>query len=104
MRNAFYALNAKTWDDNNKPWINIEIGKFFDSLWIKLQHNGKSLTEEEQLDIFQPFFSLNDHSSFPVEKRLSYSYFIITDHHRGQMAVTSDDENGTCFNIQLALK
>lgn len=103
MRNAFYALNAKNWDEHNKPWINIEIGRFYDSLWIKLEHNGKSLTEDEQLDIFQPFFSLTDHSSFPVEKRLSYSYFIITDHHRGQMAVTSDDEHGTCFNIQLAL-
>jgi PAS domain S-box-containing protein len=103
MRNAFYALNDKSWDDNNKPWINIEIGKFFDSLWIKLQHNGKSLTEDEQLDIFQPFFALADRSSFPVEKRLSYSYFIITDHHRGQMSVTSDDEHGTCFNIQLGL-
>lgn len=104
MRNAFYALNAKFWDEHNKPWINIEIGKFYDSLWIKLEHNGKSLSEEEQLDIFQPFFALTDHSSsFPVEQRLSYSYFIITDHHRGEMAVTSDDEHGTCFNIQLAL-
>jgi PAS domain S-box-containing protein len=104
MRNAFYALNAKVWDEHNKPWINIEIGKFFDSLWIKLEHNGKCLSDEEQLDIFQPFFALNGHSSsFPVEQRLSYSYFIITDHHRGQMAVTSDEENGTCFNIQLAL-
>lgn len=103
MRNAFYALNAKTWDES-KPWINIEIGKFFDSLWVKIHHNGKSLKEEEQLDIFQPFYALSDHgSSFPVEQRLSYSYFIITQHHRGQMSVTSDDEQGTCFNIQLAL-
>src|SRR5690606_21577207 len=28
MRNAFYALNAKTWGDDSKPWINIEIGEF----------------------------------------------------------------------------
>jgi hypothetical protein len=37
----------------------------------------------------------------PVEHRLSYSYFIITDHHHGQMAVTSDENFGTTFNIQL---
>ena len=104
MRNSFYALNAKTWDDSNKPWINIEIGEFYDSLWIKIEHNGKCLTANEQLDIFQPFFALtNRDSTCPVEQRLSYSYFIITDHHRGQMAVTSDEQNGTCFNIQLAL-
>ena len=104
MRNSFYALNAKTWDDNNKPWINIEIGEFYDSLWIKIEHNGKCLSPTEQLDIFQPFFAITNHeSTCPVEQRLSYSYFIITDHHRGQMAVTSDEQYGTCFNIQLAL-
>ncbi|HSC67682.1 MAG TPA: PAS domain S-box protein [Cellvibrio sp.] len=105
MRNAFYALNSKTWDDSNKPWINIEIGEFYDSLWIKIEHNGKCLSPDEQLDIFQPFFAITNHeSTCPVEQRLSYSYFIITEHHRGQMAVTSDEKNGTCFNIQLALK
>lgn len=104
MRNAFYALNSKVWDDKNKPWINIEIGEFYDSLWIKIEHNGKCLSPTEQLDIFQPFFAITKHeSTCPVEQRLSYSYFIITDHHHGQMAVTSDDKNGTCFNIQLAL-
>lgn len=104
MRNSFYALNAKTWGDNSKPWINIEIGEFYDSLWIKIEHNGKCLSANEQLDIFQPFFALTNHeSTCPVEQRLSYSYFIITDHHRGQMAVTSDEQYGTCFNIQLAL-
>ena len=104
MRNSFYALNSKTWDDNNKPWINIEIGEFYDSLWIKIEHNGKCLSATEQLDIFQPFFAITNHeSTCPVEQRLSYSYFIITEHHRGQMAVTSDEQHGTCFNIQLAL-
>lgn len=104
MRHAFYALNAKSWDEDNKPWINIEISEFYDSLWIKLAHNGKCLSEEEQLEIFQPFFAMNSHTgTSPVEQRLSYSYFIITHHHRGQMAITSDEKNGTCFNIQLAL-
>lgn len=104
MRNSFYALNSKTWDDNNKPWINIEIGEFYDSLWIKIEHNGKCLSATEQLDIFQPFFAITNHeSTCPVEQRLSYSYFIITEHHRGQMAVTSDEQHGTCFNIQLAM-
>jgi PAS domain S-box-containing protein len=104
LRNAFYALNAKQWEDSTKPWINIEIGEFYDSLWIKVAHNGKCLSAEEQLDIFQPFFTIANHSNTcPVEQRLSYSYFIITDHHRGQMAVTSDEQHGTCFNIQLAV-
>ncbi|MFM1897659.1 MAG: hypothetical protein RLZZ385_2733, partial [Pseudomonadota bacterium] len=38
-----------------------------------------------------------------VEHRLSYPYFIITEHHRGHMSVTSDEQLGTCFNIQLSV-
>lgn len=103
LRSAFYALNA-TRDENHQPTIDIEIGEFYETLWIKIHHNGKCLTAEEQLDIFQPFYSLTTHSlTYPAEQRLSYSYFIITEHHRGQMAVTSNEGHGTSFHIQLPM-
>jgi signal transduction histidine kinase len=101
LRNAFHSLNESA---QTAPAINIEISEFYDSLWIKVQHNGRPLTPLEQEDIFQPFFSISEREpACPVEHRLSYSYFIITDHHDGQMSVTSDEKFGTCFNIQLPL-
>ncbi|HOY22819.1 MAG TPA: ATP-binding protein [Cellvibrio sp.] len=101
LRNAFHSLNGSA---QVAPAINIEISEFYDSLWIKVQHNGRPLTPLEQEDIFQPFFSISEREpACPVEHRLSYSYFIITDHHDGQMSVTSDEKFGTCFNIQLPL-
>ena len=101
LRNAFHSLNGSA---QTAPAINIEISEFYDSLWIKVQHNGRPLTPLEQEDIFQPFFSISEREpACPVEHRLSYSYFIITDHHDGQMSVTSDEKFGTCFNIQLPL-
>lgn len=101
LRNAFHSLNNL---EQANPAINVEISEFYDSLWIKIQHNGRPLTPLEQEDIFQPFFSISEREpACPVEQRLSYSYFIITDHHRGQMSVTSDEKFGTCFNIQLPL-
>lgn len=104
LRNAFYAIKAGTNPHGSKPWINVEIGEFVDTVWIKVEHNGKWLTAEEQLDIFEPFFAISAQpTSCPVEQRLSYSYFIITKHHGGYMSVTSDEQHGTCFNIQLAL-
>lgn len=104
LRNAFYAIKAGTNPHDSKPWINVEIGEFVDTVWIKVEHNGKWLTPEEQLDIFEPFFAISAQpTSCPVEQRLSYSYFIITKHHGGYMSVTSDEQHGTCFNIQLAL-
>ncbi len=103
LRSAYYALKESTLG-NKAPEIHIEINEFFDSLWIKIRHNGRCLSADEQLDIFQPFFAINaDDNTYPVEQRLSYSYFIITNHHRGHMAVTSDEVYGTTFNIQLPL-
>lgn len=102
LRSAFYSLNAKSWDTGEVPTIDIEISEFYESIWIKIHHNGKCLSADEQLDIFQPFYSLNNFSlTYPAEQRLSYSYFIITNHHQGQMSVTSVEEHGTSFNIKL---
>jgi PAS domain S-box-containing protein len=109
MRNAFYAVSYFDKDAAIKPTIKVDIGQFFDSLWVKIEHNGQLLKPAEQLDIFLPFFSITEHaSSLPAEQRLSYAYFIITEHHRGQMAATSSQEissqeSETCFNIQLPL-
>jgi signal transduction histidine kinase len=52
--------------------------------------------------LFEPFFSSkpSDESHDPG-KRLSFAYFIITEQHQGQMAVTSDIPTGTTFHIQL---
>jgi PAS domain S-box-containing protein len=102
LRNAFYTLNSSVRID---PFISIEISEFYNSLWIKIHYMGEALTPQEQEDIFQPFFSISSRPpACPVERRLSYPYFIITDHHQGQMAVTSDQNFGTTFNIQLSIE
>ncbi len=104
LRNAFHSLNAAIKHNSITPTIHVEIGEFYDSLWIKVHHNGIGLTAEAQQDIFQPFFAMNSNvPACPVEQRLSYSYYIINDHHQGQMAVTSDKDQGTTFHIQLPL-
>ncbi len=104
LRNAFHSLNAAIKHNSITPTIHVEIGEFYDSLWIKVHHNGVGLTPEAQQDIFQPFFAMNSNvPACPVEQRLSYSYYIINDHHQGQMAVTSDKDQGTTFHIQLPL-
>jgi PAS domain S-box-containing protein len=102
LRNAFYAIKDQNWDDTNRPRISIEISQFVDSLWIKLEYRGQCLSADEQVDIFEPYFLASTNpGSYPVEQRLSYPYFIITEHHHGHMSVTSDERNGTCFNIQF---
>lgn len=102
LRSTFHALNLHSKKVSFTPTIEIEIKEFYNTFWISVHHNGKHLSPDEQRDIFIPYFSVDANAdACPVEHRLSYSYFIITDHHHGQMAVTSDAQHGTSFHIQL---
>lgn len=104
LRSAYYAVKPDADSEGIVPQIKVGIGKFFDSVWIKVEHRGQVLSEQAQLCIFEPFFaSAAGADECPVEQRLSYPYFIVTEHHRGHMSVTSDEELGTTFNIQLSL-
>jgi PAS domain S-box-containing protein len=104
LRSAFYAVKPQADSAGAAPQIKVGIGKFFDSVWVKIEHRGQVLSEQAQLCIFEPFFaSAAGADECPVEQRLSYPYFIVTEHHRGHMSVTSYEELGTTFNIQLSL-
>ena len=72
-----------------------------------MQHNGRGISMQEQQILFEPFFTssgnLNE-EDYDAGRRLSYPYFIVTEQHRGQLAVTSDIDVGTTFHIQLLLE
>ncbi len=103
FRHACDAL-GKVGHTDKKPTINIQISRFYDALWIKIQHNGVGLSNEDQMYLFEPFFSNKpSEESYDAGNRLSFAYFIITEQHQGQMAVTSDLNAGTTFHMQLQL-
>ena len=106
LRHAYHAICQKAQQKPGfVPVINVEVGKFYDSIWMKIQHNGVGLSPEEQQDVFEPFFSnTSDRPACPVEHRLSYSHFIVTEHHKGHIAVTSGVAVGTTFHMQLPLQ
>ncbi|WP_417582849.1 two-component system sensor histidine kinase NtrB [Nitrincola sp.] len=104
FRHAFDAI-AEGKLTSEPARIRIHVSKSYDTLWVRINHNGKPLSDEEQMALFEPFFS-NDESSPHINeagKRLSFAYFIITEQHEGHMAVTSDTESGTTFHMQLNL-
>ena len=103
FRHAFHNFDVNNRGDV-EPTITVDLSKFYDSLWIKVQHNGKGLTGEEQQVIFEPFFQSDLVEGERIENRLSFSYFIITEDHGGRMSVTSDVNIGTTFHIQLELR
>lgn len=105
FRHAFDAIAEGQITSANQPCIRIYISESCETLWIRINHNGKPLSDEDQMTLFEPFFS-NDDAGQSVDeagKRLSFAYFIITEQHQGHMAVTSDTESGTTFHMQLSL-
>jgi PAS domain S-box-containing protein len=104
FRHAYDAL-GRVADPDHKPVIKIQMNVSYDSFWIRIQHNGVGLTNEELLYLFEPFVRKDmPEVGYDAGKRLSFAYFIITEQHQGQMAVTSDINVGTTFHIQMLLK
>ncbi|MDX2463495.1 MAG: ATP-binding protein [Porticoccus sp.] len=103
FRHACHALGEIS-KDQHTPTIRIQVIECYEALWIKIQHNGLGISKEEQQFIFEPFFTNKaSDNDYAAGKRLSFSHFIITEQHRGQLAITSDIDVGTTFHIQLPL-
>jgi len=104
LRYSCYALdNIEELD--HKPEICVDISMAFDDLWLRIQHNGKDISLEEQKNLFEPF---NQEGSLELginkAMHLSFCHFIITEQHQGQIAVTCSENEGTTFHIQLPTK
>ncbi len=105
FRHACHALVLKKGGDDFEPTIKIILSMSYDNLWIKIQHNGLGLTAEEQMNLFEPFFTdKSTAEDFDARQRLSFSYYIVTEQHQGNMAVTSDVELGSTIHIQLPIR
>lgn len=105
FRHCMHAL-AEVDRPDFVPTITLQANNFYDALWLKVQHNGRGIDLQEQQALFEPFFTDTAYTSgdsADAGRRLSYPYFIITEQHRGQLAVTSDVDIGTTFHIELML-
>ncbi|MDH5324440.1 MAG: ATP-binding protein [Gammaproteobacteria bacterium] len=104
FRHSYDAL-GRVDDPAHEAAIKIQMIVSYDHFWIRIQHNGVGLSSDEQMYLFEPFVRKDSPDvSYDAGKRLSFAYFIITEQHQGQIAVTSDVTVGTTFHIQLPLK
>ncbi|WP_027857313.1 two-component system sensor histidine kinase NtrB [Marinobacterium jannaschii] len=104
LRHSCEAI-AQNDELGRRPLIRIQIAECYDALAIKIQHNGKGLTPDEQMYLFEPFFSSPDGvETYDAGKRLSFCHYIMTEQHQGHIAVTSDPDVGSTFHLQLELK
>lgn len=107
FRHACHALGGRRGDgDGSVPKLTIYVEESYGNLLVNIHHNGEGLTEDQQQELFEPFVQhTNPASPKPIvpENRLSFSYFVVTEHHDGEMAVTSGSATGTTFHLQFHL-
>ena len=100
LRHCYQAISEEL---TPPPTIRIEVSDTYGEVFIRISHNGKSLTENEQRVLFEPLENNNTPEAMRIEtgKRLSFSHYVITEQHQGHMAVTSAPGEGSTFHIQL---
>ena len=69
---------------------------------IEIEDNGPGIDKNIQKRIFEPFFTTKEVGS-GTGLGLSISYFIVTENHKGQMEVESNNGKGCRFIIKLPL-
>ncbi len=91
---------------NNHPNMNIKSKQFIFRIYSEKNHivyeienNGPALPPELKNRIFEPFFTTKGQKGTGLG--LSVSYFIITENHKGNMAVLSDGKSGVKFIIKI---
>ena len=103
FRHACYSLSAID-DADHAPTINISTTDEGHSVTVRIFHNGIAINEEQQQYIFEPFSNQGQNRHhYPAASRLSFAHFIVVDQHQGNIAVTSNETDGTTFHLQLPI-
>jgi PAS domain S-box-containing protein len=70
---------------------------------VEIEDNGPGMDEKTCKRVFEPFFTTKP-VGVGTGLGLSVSYFIVTEHHGGNISVSSTPGLGTCFVIRLPLR
>lgn len=104
LKNAAQALQeykqTKEFDLDWYSQIQISTRKNNQMAELIIEDNGPGMDEETTRHIFEPFFTTKE-VGMGTGLGLSVSFFIITNHHQGQMRVQSSIGSGTRFTIML---
>lgn len=101
LLNAAQALHSG--ESSAQPMITIRIKTDHELVIIDIEDNGPGMPDNVQKHIFEPFFTTKEVGS-GTGLGLSVSYFIVKQHHQGDIEVYSKPDTGTRFSIRLPVK
>ncbi len=96
------AAQAMAEDSAPFPTITLRTLREPHYVLIEVIDNGPGMDEKTLKRIFEPFFTTKEVGS-GTGLGLSVSYFIVTEQHRGKLAVASKPGQGACFSIRLPI-
>lgn len=101
LKNAAQALIDNP--PERPPQISIRL--WHDERWayIAIADNGPGMEESVRKRIFEPFFSTRQVGS-GIGIGLTVAYMILTNNHKGSIAVDSSQGNGTRFTLRIPLE
>ncbi len=102
VQNAVHAVGEKQWSAAEEPLIEVATRRLPQHAEITVVDNGPGMDETLQKQIFEPFFTTKE-VGYGTGLGLSISYFIVTEHHGGEIEVESTPGEGTRFVITLPL-
>ena len=102
LRNAYQALTSEDYKHPDQLHVNISGHVKKSDVIIEISDNGPGIKENIKDHIFEPFFTTKDVGK-GTGLGLSVSYFIITEHHKGKINVSSQHGKGATFKIRLPM-
>lgn len=102
LRNAYQALTSDDYNHPEELHVNIVGHARKSDVIIEVSDNGPGIKENIKDHIFEPFFTTKDVGK-GTGLGLSVSYFIITEHHKGKISVSSHHGKGATFKIRLPM-
>lgn len=103
IRNAAQAFDDDKRADRPEPKITLRAFADEGVLRIQIADNGPGIPESAQPHLFEPFYTTKEVGK-GTGLGLSVSYFIIREHHGGQIEVDSRLGEGATFTIGLPLQ
>lgn len=102
LRNAYQALTSDDYKHPNELRIDISVYTKKNDIVIEVSDNGPGIKDNVKDHIFEPFFTTKEVGK-GTGLGLSVSYFIITEHHKGKISVSSHYGKGAMFKIRLPI-
>ena len=105
LNNAYYAVWEKkqTLGDDYHPEVNVSVKKEGEELVIRIQDNGKGMSDEVKENLYKSFFTTKP-VGHGTGLGMSITRDIIENKHHGRIEFTSEENVQTTFSLIIPMK